>query len=715
KASDPAGNVGVGPGWSVLVDRTGPDAPSGLSITSYDAETHTATVAWEANGDDPNLPTGEPGSGVAGVEYRYQLNGGDWTDWKDPDAGEDDTITPGFDVPGANPGDVIGVETRETDAVGNIGPVAAASLTLVGDEQGVDDLPAEDTPPAASNPDVPFLQGPDDPEQSLTADDGTDDPLDFDDTQADNTELFSVVNGLRRALAAPAVSGPCQLGPENAIGQKTLTNGVGYVNYPSCIVFTNDQATWTIYKDCHQEWAGDARRGVGPGYVAVVDDGSPGLLVNDFRWREGSKDAGLYNVGNIGATNGGLGTFEIQYARGRPGATPAGARDPVTGDTLHPALGIKRPPQGILTERGCATADDQKGYGVYDRKLHLPTVKGTTIRYQMEVWLKDPTSHQTGTPDSKALVRVQHQYRFTPGNVEAIHSVTIYGIADEPAGAVPMGKEPKFSASLRGDGRFNEIRVFSTDGTSTGFVRGQAEAPKAVLYTRQAAKPLRVRVRWGCTTTATNPVTGTSPCPAGSSPSNACVDKCFNVVARSRVIPATSLGDPFLALIPPWQNKDGSKASGLDGWARKSAALSGTGNSIPRRNAYLRDTTGDDVVTNCSYGSPRSKGDKETKAAYQKYLSGLSEHATVGMQSVRRREIVGWKDGATSANGTFVTRNGKQVPTGDHPNFTYNGSGVLFNGWEGARGPYDCEPLQVAFGAATETYSTYARYYLTGS
>src|SRR4051794_10870000 len=33
--------------------------------------------------------------------------------------------------------------------------------------------------------------------------------------------------------------------------------------------------------------------------------------------------------------------------------------------------------------------------------------------------------------------------------------------------------------------------------------------------------------------------------------------------------------------------------------------------------------------------------------------------------------------------------------SGDHPGFTYNGSAVLFNGWEGAQGPNDCEPLMV--------------------
>jgi len=44
------------------------------------------------------------------------------------------------------------------------------------------------------------------------------------------------------------------------------------------------------------------------------------------------------------------------------------------------------------------------------------------------------------------------------------------------------------------------------------------------------------------------------------------------------------------------------------------------------------------------------------------------------MQTARRLPLVGWKDGATSANGTFVTKpDGTQKPTGDHPNFAYDG------------------------------------------
>jgi hypothetical protein len=74
----------------------------------------------------------------------------------------------------------------------------------------------------------------------------------------------------------------------------------------------------------------------------------------------------------------------------------------------------------------------------------------------------------------------------------------------------------------------------------------------------------------------------------------------------------------------------------------------------------------------------------------------VSAFARVNMPDARRWEIGGWKPNASGG--------------GDHPGATYSRSFVLFNGWEGARGPNDCEPLETAFGAGVESYGVVGRY-----
>jgi hypothetical protein len=58
---------------------------------------------------------------------------------------------------------------------------------------------------------------------------------------------------------------------------------------------------------------------------------------------------------------------------------------------------------------------------------------------------------------------------------------------------------------------------------------------------------------------------------------------------------------------------------------------------------------------------------------------------------VRRWGLSGWKE-----NGDPAKR--------------YQAAFTFFHGWEGGRGPFDCEPLQRAFGPPGESFGTFASY-----
>ncbi|HEX6713825.1 MAG TPA: hypothetical protein VF066_10580 [Thermoleophilaceae bacterium] len=120
-ATDLAGNTGVSAPWNVLVDRTPPNPVSELDI-DWDADTNEAMVGWEAE-DDPDLPDGNPGSGIATYEYRYRHLGDDrWNGWQ-PAGGS-------ADVPSNWIGELIEVEVRSSDAVGNVSETASEVLEV---------------------------------------------------------------------------------------------------------------------------------------------------------------------------------------------------------------------------------------------------------------------------------------------------------------------------------------------------------------------------------------------------------------------------------------------------------------------------------------------------------------------------------------------------------------------------------------------------------
>jgi hypothetical protein len=702
KAIDPAGNVGASDSFSVLVDRTGPSAPSSIEVWNYDVDSQTATIGWDA-GSDPDLPTGEPGSGVSRAEYRYQVNGGGWTEWTPTDPPGFETFTPAFDVT-AHAGDQIDVEARQWDDVDNASEVGAAQLTLTGDERYDDfDSPQDDGMPAQGTEDS-GVRDPSLPSQpQMLRDDDVDQS-----TGASSFSAFAALLDVHSIVAARAA----QPDPCGAFAKHGTNGAVSWDIYVGCIVFTNNGGTdhWTIYKACRNYPGGSERQDVGPGYIGKLVSGDR-VIVDDYRVRD-SQDAGLYNVGNVGATNGGLGNFELQYARGTAGHLHGGqfdyAKDPVLD--LKKRDGKERtgswPPDGILSGRACENLYGH--FGVTRLRFTAPWKIADGVEgYKAEVWFRDPETPVTPT-DATALLKVTYRYKITAARVHVLNILRVN--ADTGTGPHPFAKEPKWGASVRADGLFNEMAVFNTSGSllqvksgsawTDAAYRGQREAPGGVLYTSQSPQNTRASVRWGCTTAV-----------CGGTAKNPCPELCFHV--RMSAVDATSLQvkDPFAGW-HNWQDQAGRPSRGLDAWA----IASSTDNQPA---AYLNDTTGDNVVTSCSMGSSKAY-EPNTKAhpgpfsatgdpleSAVRDVARKSAGAVPKLPVFRRWELVGWKQAIEKRTGDQPSHT-----LAEYKAATFNGSAVLFNGWEGARGPYDCESLMRQFPPTTKTYVNHAEYWV---
>jgi hypothetical protein len=135
RAIDLAGIVGSSVDWTVFVDRTPPSAASSLAEQSFDTSSGELVVGW-ADGVDPPLADGSPGSGVQSTDYRYAVDGGDWSDWQTSDTS---TAT----VDGITDGQQVQFELRSVDSVGNVGPVASGGFTvtpMTSSEAAADDV-----------------------------------------------------------------------------------------------------------------------------------------------------------------------------------------------------------------------------------------------------------------------------------------------------------------------------------------------------------------------------------------------------------------------------------------------------------------------------------------------------------------------------------------------------------------------------------------------
>lgn len=120
RARDGVGNIGAGEQFALWVDRVSPSAITDVRLARFGGT--TATFAW-AEAADPPLVGGDLGSGVQEYSYRYRVGSGAWSDLMTTDV-------PEFDLDNAALGDVVDIEVSAIDAVGNVGPTTAATLTV---------------------------------------------------------------------------------------------------------------------------------------------------------------------------------------------------------------------------------------------------------------------------------------------------------------------------------------------------------------------------------------------------------------------------------------------------------------------------------------------------------------------------------------------------------------------------------------------------------
>jgi hypothetical protein len=297
----------------------------------------------------------------------------------------------------------------------------------------------------------------------------------------------------------------------------------------------------------------------------------------------------------------------------------------------------------------------------------------------MNVWFRDAIGNTGTGPNGNALVKVTYKYSFFNTQVKAWMSVNIYARAS--GGALPFVKEPKFAMVVTGGG-YKRVAVFRDDTYITGTMRGEPEPddPSDSLNTEHSAWGTRNRVQWDFATTAPKPSgPGKSILPTPVSDGCGSPDLCFEVSMRAMA--TTRAGDVLRNEAPRYWERT---RAGLDRWAERRFE------DPELAVSYPRDTRGDGVVSRC--GAPGAASGIDTVESI------ASENTNPGRDSVRRWEIGGFKS----------------TVAGENNEVAFTRSFVYFTGWEGGRGPTDCEPLQVDFsrapGAAVRSYGAYAIY-----
>jgi len=155
RAEDMVGNADTVE-QSVKIDRTPPTAPAHVAA-SLRANSSDGVLAWSGSAD-PDLPTGEAGSGVAKYSYRWKQGGAGFTPWTE-------TAEEKAAMPNVSLGAVIDVEVRAIDGADNQSALTIATVTTTDDPgqidlQTTDDLPPDDSTAEARSAAVSSAQTP---------------------------------------------------------------------------------------------------------------------------------------------------------------------------------------------------------------------------------------------------------------------------------------------------------------------------------------------------------------------------------------------------------------------------------------------------------------------------------------------------------------------------------------------------------------------------
>lgn len=143
-ARDDEGNTGASASWSILIDRTAP-AIAGTFDAIVDEGDGNADLSWTP-ASDPDLPTGEPGSGFDRYEVRTRPESGTWPAF----APVADSSFPTVELGSHQAGDRIDYEVKAYDKLGNVstyaGTATVALTDVTSDDEG-DLAPGESTQP----------------------------------------------------------------------------------------------------------------------------------------------------------------------------------------------------------------------------------------------------------------------------------------------------------------------------------------------------------------------------------------------------------------------------------------------------------------------------------------------------------------------------------------------------------------------------------------
>jgi hypothetical protein len=131
KAADAAGNIVSSAPWEILVDRTSPELASNIAIDEYSTEGPALFIHWDS-GPDPALLDGSPGSGLDTTEYRVTVNGGAWSEWTN-------ATSPEAEMENVFWEDVVGIQVRETDSVGNQSDAQSTDVRIPTPDWAVDE------------------------------------------------------------------------------------------------------------------------------------------------------------------------------------------------------------------------------------------------------------------------------------------------------------------------------------------------------------------------------------------------------------------------------------------------------------------------------------------------------------------------------------------------------------------------------------------------